>query len=239
MVGNPTTEAEEIRELVKSAAIVNEELKRNLLLKSISRKFNLREKLLESELNKYLEQNKRSAQPKYSSKPKDGKPSAKATSENDKRLVLLEKELVDLLFEGDEEIMGNIFDTILPEDFTNKSLGALAKVVHDSYIDGNYQTAAIIDKIEDDKLRNYVLTIILGEHQISSSWDKRSSSGKVAKDPLKSMQDTIKKYQLMKIDEQIRMNDSKIENLGNDPEIINLMKANDELRGEKKQLNAS
>lgn len=239
MFENPTTEAEAIRELVKSAAFVNDELKRNLLLKSISRKFNLREKLLESELNKYLEQNRRSAQPKYVSKPKDGKPSAKSVSEDDKRLVSLEKELVDLLFEGDEEIMGNIFDTILPEDFTNKSLGALAKVVHDSYIEGNYQTAAIIEKIEDDKLRNYVLTVILGEHQISSSWDKRSSSGKIAKDPLKSMQDTIKKYQLMKIDEQIRINDSKIENLGNDPEIINLMKANDELRGEKKQLNAS
>ncbi len=43
----------------------------------------------------------------------------------------------------------------------------------------------------------------------------------------------------MKIDEQIKSNDLKIENLGNDPEIINLMKANDELRSEKKQLNAS
>ena len=31
----------------------------------------------------------------------------------------------------------------------------------------------------------------------------------------------------------------KIENLGNDPEIISLMKANDELRSEKKQLSAS
>ena len=239
MFENPTTEAEAIRELVKSAALVNDELKRNLLLKSISRKFNLREKLLESELNKYLEQNRRSAQPRIVSKPKDGKPSSKTISEDDRRLVALEKELVELLFEGNEEIMGNIFDTILPEDFTNKSLGILAKVIHDSYIEGKYETAAIIDKIEDDKLKNYVLTVILGEHQISTSWDKRSSSGKIAKDPVQSTLDTIKKYQLMKIDEQIRINDSKIENLGNDPEIINLMKANNELRGEKKQLNAS
>ncbi|CAG0907214.1 unnamed protein product, partial [Cyprideis torosa] len=47
MFEDPITEAEAIRELVKSAAFVNDELKRNLLLKSISRKFNLREKLLE------------------------------------------------------------------------------------------------------------------------------------------------------------------------------------------------
>ena len=58
-----------------------------------------------------------------------------------------------MLFEGNEEIMGNIFDTLSPEDFTNKSLGSLAKVVHDAYIEGKYETAAFVDKIEDEKLQ--------------------------------------------------------------------------------------
>ena len=239
MFENPATEAEAIRELVKSAAFVNDELKRNLLLKSISRKFNLREKLLETELNKFLEQNKRANRPKVYAKPKNGKPSSKIITEESKRLIILEKELIELLFEGNEEIIGNIFDTILPEDFTNKGLGALAKVVHDEYLKGHYETAALIEKIEDEKLKNYVLTFTLGDHQISTTWDKMSSSGKVAKDPLKYTQDIIKKYQLMKIDDQIKSNDLKIENLGNDPEIINLMKANDELRNEKKQFKVS
>ena len=61
MFDNPTTEAEAIREFVKSAAFVNDELKRGLLVRSIARKFNLREKLLETELNKYLEQNSKAA----------------------------------------------------------------------------------------------------------------------------------------------------------------------------------
>lgn len=236
MFENPTTEAEAIRELVKSAAFVNDELKRGLLIRSISRKFNLREKLLESELNKYLEQNKRSAQRGPIYKKKNGKPSSKTVSEGDKELIALEKELVELLFEGNEEIIGNIFDTILPNDFNNKSLGKLAQIVHQAYLEGNINTATLIDKIEDEKLKNYVLSISLGDHQISPTWDKRSSSGKIEKDPLKYASDTIRKYQLMKIDEQIKRNDSKIENLGNDPEIINLMKANEELRNEKKQL---
>ncbi len=239
MFDNPTTEAKAIRELVKSAAFINDELKRGLLVRSIARKFNLREKLLETELNKYLEQNSRVIRPTQTVKSKNGKPSSHILSETDKRLFPLEKELVELLFEGNEEIIGNIFDTILPEDFTNKSLGTLAKIVHDSYLEGNYNTASLVEKIDDEKLKNYVLSITLGEYQISSTWDHRSSSGKIAKDPIKYSSDTLKKYQLLKIDEQIKKNNLKIENLGDAPEVINLMKANEELRNEKRQLNSA
>ncbi len=239
MFDNPTTEAKAIRELVKSAAFINDELKRGLLVRSIARKFNLREKLLETELNKYLEQNSRVIRPTQTVKSKNGKPSSHILSETDKRLFPLEKELVELLFEGNEEIIGNIFDTIMPEDFTNKSLGTLAKIVHDSYLEGNYNTASLVEKIDDEKLKNYVLSITLGEYQISSTWDHRSSSGKIAKDPIKYSSDTLKKYQLLKIDEQIKKNNLKIENLGDAPEVINLMKANEELRNEKRQLNSA
>jgi DNA primase len=239
MFDNPTTEAKAIRELVKSAAFINDELKRGRLVRSIARKFNLREKLLETELNKYLEQNSRVIRPTQTVKSKNGKPSSHSLSETDKRLFPLEKELVELLFEGNEEIIGNIFDTIMPEDFTNKSLGTLAKIVHDSYLEGNYNTASLVEKIDDEKLKNYVLSITLGEYQISSTWDHRSSSGKIAKDPIKYSSDTLKKYQLLKIDEQIKKNNFKIENLGDTPEVINLMKANEELRNEKRQLNSA
>ncbi len=60
---DPATAAEAIRELVKPVALVGDELKRNLLLKSIAQKFNLREKLLESELDKQIKQAKRFERP--------------------------------------------------------------------------------------------------------------------------------------------------------------------------------
>ena len=112
----------------------------------------------------------------------------------------------------------------------------MAKIVYDDYLKGNVNIASLIEKIEDEKLKNYVLTITLGEYQISGAWDDRSSSGKVERDPVKYANDTIKKYQLIKIDEQIKANDKKIENLGSDPEVLNLMKENDELRKEKTNL---
>ncbi|MHB8337287.1 MAG: DNA primase, partial [Ignavibacteriaceae bacterium] len=48
--------ADAIRELVKPIALIKDELKRNLLTKSIAKKFNLREKLLEIELEKAINQ---------------------------------------------------------------------------------------------------------------------------------------------------------------------------------------
>ncbi|MCP5064625.1 MAG: DNA primase [Ignavibacteriae bacterium] len=237
MFENPGTEAEAIRELVKSASLVSDELKRSLLLKSISKKFNLREKLLESELNKFLDQYRKDSNRKSSNKSKTGKPKEEV-SENgfDKKFRPLEKRIIELLFEGNEEIMGNIFDTILPDDFANKTLGSLAQIVHDSYLEGQHSTASMIEKIEDEELKNYILSLSLGEYQISSSWHKRASSGEIKKDPLKYSIDLVKKYQLLKIDEQILSNDKKIENLGNSSEVLELMKINDELRKEKTNL---
>ncbi len=59
MFNDPVKMAEAIRELVKPVALINDELKRVLLIKTIAKKFNLREKLLEEELTKALrEQNK-------------------------------------------------------------------------------------------------------------------------------------------------------------------------------------
>jgi DNA primase len=56
---DPATAAEAIRDLVKPVALINDELKRNLLIKNVAKKFNLREKILESELEKQIKQAKR------------------------------------------------------------------------------------------------------------------------------------------------------------------------------------
>jgi hypothetical protein len=187
-------------------------------------------------LSKHLDQINRSTQVHPLSRSKNGKPSSKIDTEDNRRITLLEKELIDLLLEGNDEITGKIFDAVPPGDFTNERLSSLAKIIYDAYIKGNFDTAHIIEKVKDEKLKNYILSIAMGEYQISSSWDKRSSSGKVERDPVKYTHDTIKKYQIMKIDSQIKKNDKKIEILGNDPEILNLMKANEELRTEKRLL---
>ena len=121
----------------------------------------------------------------------------------------------------------------------NKNFKKLAEIVHNEYLKGNVEPAMLIEKIEDDNLKNYVIKLTLGEYQISSGWDKKASTGKVEKDPIKYVEDTILRYQISKIEEQIKINNQKIENLGDDLEVIKIMKLNDELMKEKTALTSS
>src|SRR3972149_4355984 len=61
MFNDPAKMTEAIRELVKSAALINDELKRNLLIKTIAKNFSLREILIENELEKILKKEKATA----------------------------------------------------------------------------------------------------------------------------------------------------------------------------------
>jgi len=57
------TQSTAIRQMVQTAALVSDKLKRSILIKKISKKFNLREKLLETELNKFISENERRNKP--------------------------------------------------------------------------------------------------------------------------------------------------------------------------------
>jgi DNA primase len=63
---DPVLQTESIRALVHSASFVKDELKRSLLLKMISKKFNLREALITSEMEKAIQNEKTSGKDHYS-----------------------------------------------------------------------------------------------------------------------------------------------------------------------------
>ncbi len=111
---DPATAAEAIRELVKPVALISDELKRNLLLRSIAQKFNLREKLLESELDKQMKQAKRFERPdaRITQQRKQEEISSAlidSSTEISPTLYNLEKEILKLLFEADKPVAELIF----------------------------------------------------------------------------------------------------------------------------------
>jgi len=234
---DPAKQAEAIRILVRSAALVNDELKRSLLLKSISRKFNMREKILETEMNKVLDELKR-----LENKPErapqrnvESMPDAhlnQQSSENKENLF--EKEIILLLLEGNENITGFIFDNIQPDDLSNPFYRKLAAEIYKLYLDDVVSTAEIIEKIEDEELRNYALKMSIGQVTISKRWDELSHSGKIDKQFAKHTCDVVKKYKIMKIDEQVEANNKKINSVTDEKALMELMKLNNELQTERK-----
>lgn len=237
---DPADMTKAIRELVRTLALVNDELKRNLLMKTISKKFGLREKLIESELNTALSQNKtqvevqstrQAARIESASSSTQLNLSTKPVNENPN-----EKELVRLLFSGDEKVLGYIFDNVAIESFVNMNYMKLAELVHDGWNDGKYSPADLVEKIESGELKNFVMKLTLSDESISKKWDDLSFTGKIEKDTFEHAVETVRSFQIFQIEEEIKrnnqiMSDSKDERLH-----IELLQRNRELQDDRKSL---
>ncbi len=239
LLEDPIKQTEAIRELVKSASLVSDELKRSILLKSISRKFNLREKLIETELNKLLYQSrdKRERIENNLRKSESAVPNADGSETVSEKETALEKQLIDLLFKGNVQIIENIFDHIMPDDLQSKTFQYLAQVVYDCYKENIFKPAAIIDKIENEVARKYIIETSFGGEQISQKrWEEQTNEKKMKADLIQFANDLIKKIQLVRIQEQIKENNRKIAETEDEMEKLELLKYLKELQTEKKSI---
>lgn len=232
--------AEAIRELVRLLALIDDELKRNLLLKSIAKKFNLREKLLESELDKVIKTQVK--QDSVKQVIKAGKPNKEKSSLHFATLepqssinYVLEKELVKLLFEGNQEVIGLIFNHFSPEDFAFKYHKDLANSVYETYKNSEELSASdLIAKVSDEEQQAYLLEITFDKYSISKTWDELNPVFEDERLFYKFALDTVKNFKIAKIEEQISANHEKIELTDSEDEKIAIMKENMELEKEKK-----
>lgn len=229
-----------IRELVSTLALVGDELKRNLLMKSVAKKFNLREKLIETELNSFLL--------KQTEKPTSGTikqeqrfPSPQSagqlnlTADTNKENHY-EKELVRLLYSGSEEIINHILSRISPEKFTNHKYRKLAETALEGLNENKISPAFLIDKIQDEELRSFILELTLTDETISKRWDDLAFNGKVEKDSLDHAIEVVKMYLKSQIEHEIKRNNQLIAESKDEMLFIELMKRNKDLQEEIKSL---
>lgn len=230
-----TTKA--IREIVRILSLLNDELKRNLYIKAIAKKFGLREKLIESELNKFLSEQKSGTQVFTQAKSNPDSHIEKLKLQNKfQNENPFEKELVRLLFSGNEQIITHILDNIAIDNFTNDDYKIVATIVENGFNEGKISPAYLIEKIEDDDLKNFVLELSLSEYSISKNWDELSSNGKIEKDTYEHAIETVKNYQIFQIEEEIKRNNKLIEESKDELLHIELLKRNKELTEDKKSI---
>ena len=240
MFNDPATMTEAIRELVKPIALISDELKRSLLLKTIAKKFNLREMLIEAELDKVLSQQRIQLTAEARRTERTQKQEEQLKLAPDKITINpviynLEKEIIKLLFEGSEGTSEIILSNLSEEDFTvtiHQKIFATALE--------NYQSvkvlsiAAIIQKFDDEDIQNYLHEISFEKYSISSNWkaiNPAESSEIIYK---KLAKDCIIKLKELIIDKQISQNIAMQENADSETISLELMKENLELERKKK-----
>ncbi len=236
MLETPQKQTEAIREIVKNIAIISDELKRSLYIKTIAKKFNLREKLIETELDKYLGQNSRQAemQSKFKRKAVDLKPD-EAVENNSQASKKFELEIIKLLFEGMEEILDIIFDHILPEELSNSQFRTLAEIVLENYKKDVFAPALLFEKIEDEALRNFVMELSINQEIISPKHGEEITSPKVTQKVLiQHSKDVVKKFKIIQLNKQITANNKRLSSTDLNQEIIQILKENKELEDEIK-----
>jgi DNA primase len=213
MFNDPAKTTEAIRELVKPLSMINDELKRSILIKNISQKFNLREILIEKELEKTLETGRKSEKPpeRFIQEKEKQKLILLEKAQNSK-LHRLETEIIALLFEGSGLIINYLMEYIEPADFTETIHSKIASTVFETYRNGEDVIAAnLIGKFEDDEIEKYILQIIRKEeYQLSQNWEKRDPNFSTGKDLTKIAQDIVRNFRLFHIEEKLKATQQKL-----------------------------
>lgn len=235
------TATQAIRDIVSTIALVSDELKRSIILKTVAKKFNLREKLIETELNNILEQQKNrnnnssQRQSLKNTSIKEQLPSISNTLESNP----YEKELVRLLYGGNEEIVEYILEKTGYNSFTNPRFQKLVQIVSEGHSESHISPSYLLDKIEDDELKNFVFKLTMTDESISKKWDDFSFSGKIEKDTIDYARETVNNFLIYQIERQIKINNKIIENSKDEKLHIELLIQNKDLQEEKKTITNS
>jgi DNA primase len=232
---DPATSAAALREIIKSLALVKDELKLNFYIKSIARKFNLREKLIEKELDEFRKNASGRTETRKAAAPGYSKPNVTTAQKANP----YERELARLLLSGKEEIVDYILEKVGSESFSHPNLKKIAEIVAECHKQNNVSTANILDHITDENLREFLRLWLMKDEQISTisdKWDNFYISGKLEKDTLEHAVQTVRNYFVYKIEEEIKSNNELIQKNNDEMLHLELLKRNKELYEQKKEL---
>jgi DNA primase len=241
MFDDPIKMAEAIRDLVKPIALVNDELKRNLLIRNICRKFNLREKLIEAELDKALDfqkkQNRLHSQRIF--KKEEAQQESLIPTESisiPAHFYNSERDIVKLLFENNEEIIGLITYNIHEEDILVDIHRKIFEKVYFEYENRGSLNSADLIALFDDEIQSYLRTLTIEKYSISRKLDEDNTTELEEKRLNKFTYDVLTKFKQMQIDLQIVENIKAQENADNETRQLELMKEQQELERQRKSV---
>ncbi|MGA7838957.1 MAG: DNA primase [Ignavibacteriaceae bacterium] len=244
MFEDPAKTAEAIRELVKPVALISDELKRTLLLKNISKKFNLREMLLEEELRKILKdlnknqerESERKAQTRRNKEDLAVLSEGKVVEISESNLRN-ERAIIELLFNGGEDIIKYIFQHLTIDDFEVEMHKSLAKIVYDSLnSDKEVYAGALLDRIKNENESNYLIELISDKFSVSRRWEEFSDSTEDGKLSMKYVSDVVRKKRIEILNKLMDENFRKLQTANDEEEKLQLMRNEKELNNERKSL---
>ncbi|MCX7610812.1 MAG: DNA primase [Ignavibacterium sp.] len=233
---DPQETTKAIRELIRLLALIDDELKRDILLKNISKRFNLREKILEKELENALQKIKldqRTSEKKVSNEQLDSLFQGKPKKNLSDVYLNKEVELIKFLFEGNEAVIKLILNNIDPENLEldiHKDI--FYKIRYEYEFSHNIKPSHLLS-LFDEETQNYLRQIIIEQYTISENWNETHPPVNIEITTYKYVKDLIIKIKQLQIDAQIKENVKTIDLATNYDLIISLLEKNKQLANQK------
>lgn len=203
--------------MVRPVALIPDEIRKSMLLKSIAEKFKIREHLLEEEAEKVKREEIEYRPAVGGSSPaiSGAMPDPWSTTKVVQRGVqvpraarksateLNEIELIKLMFEGNEDVVRFIFQFIRPEEYTVPLHYVIAEKVYEEIESGIIPTVMSISSSFSPEEVAYINELVVEKYKISEPLDdllpvdlKRSISTHTI--------DSVKKFRLLRLEAALK-----------------------------------
>ena len=226
MFEDPAKTSEAIRDLVKPVALINDELKRALIIKSIAKKFNLREKLLEKELDYALRQTKKQEKLETDRILQDKAKidSAAKNKSVPEHIFLLEKDMIKVMLEDNPEIAPIILSNVNEEEFVFQFHKLIISIIKNLYNSGKEISANnLLAEINDVIVQNYIRDLILEKYSVSKKLEDIYPGPSKNEILLKETKDMVNKFKVLKLLMELKSNESYLRNTDNREEEETIM----------------
>ncbi len=232
MLDDPMQKARATRELIKSIVLIDDPLTRATYIQTLAKSFDFSEKLIEREVEKYFAA--RNVEIKRRKKYQAQSELKEKSNSREQSLTKFELDVIRLLLSGNEHIIGDVFDNIMPNDIRSPKLREIAEVAYQAYMEDLYSPASIFERL-DEELRKLATEISFEKGGISERWGKVESS-QTEQGLLKFVKDIIYKFQIQNIDAQIEQIKDELRSAVDAEQIKELLEKNQVLLDEKKEL---
>ncbi len=204
---DPQKSGEVIRELLRPLALLEDPLKQAMLIRSMSERFSLREKLLEDELSEIIR--------KSDSKPKSARQNAapskavaakSVTVSAAARFAPLEKELLRILCEGNKYTTSLIKKHISIDELSSSDAKQIVNIIYTAQENGqDTSLGALVDKIENPELVEYLTSIASSNYVVSAKWEEYTPTPDDTERLIRITKDTIKRVKQLLIDQEVTL----------------------------------
>jgi DNA primase len=180
LLNTPDGQTRAVRSIVETIAKMKDELKRTFYIKSVSEKYRIYESVLYGELERILGHERTRAQ---FAQRRDTPPALDETKTEQvyvppaKELSSVERDLLKLMLEHGNEMVGYVFSHIERESFTHAMAKRLVQLILQYAESGRaWDANTLISDVDDADFRRFVAALVFSKYEISKGWEEMGSA---------------------------------------------------------------